>query len=779
MNRILLLVIILIAITSLSALRVSHDQLKISDNYDNQLFFNVNETQSDISQITLYYKSDLDRAYLKKDLLNESTLLTTFSFLIQFEIDEIKKKNGTFFEYYVVISNTAGEVISFPEINPEFNPYRSPIQKEQIKDAFILISPDDLSNLIEGQNIVISMFNIKDKLNAATINVNLNNKRLKTGYTIDDALLIIKVPKTSKDNKLSVSARLTDGQFVVSPTWDFQKKMHISNFSYYGNLTLLANNNSYMNMADSINYESNHEESAILQVTGKYKSIFIKNYLLISSLENSNNQKINKYYLGFISPRFDLHLGDYSPNYSEFTTYNKSVEGVSTALKFNNYKISVSAGRLDRKVEPKTIDDYYAYRSFNKEHLSAKMTYGNPNSSSFSLNFAKSKDNLSSLQKSAYEIEADSTTHYIIEAKDNLVVGADFELHLFSRRVNLFAEAAMSIYNSNINPGAMTQEELEDYLDETLPFDPEAVEPLIVVNKNMEPFKVGLNNSAIKAGINMNVFNNNLTVSFVQTGPSFYSLSSANIIQDKRIIRFIDNIVVSNQFFISGGAEVACDNTVDHKNKTLTTQSLFMNLNYSPAGLPFLSLNFINNSNKDDAFSDDPLKTDINNRYMQLTTGYSYSFLPFAYTTSSISYGIGFDEDKSRARAFDNDRNDIGFNNTFRFNNIPLVSKFGILISETKNRLDDNNQFKYNTAYFNNEYPLLDNKVIPFLNMKANLNSEDNISSQNIIVSTGAKYYPIKKTWLSADITYKTYTEENAQRDFNLLAGRLIISTSF
>ncbi|HOE92152.1 MAG TPA: hypothetical protein PLV22_09270, partial [Candidatus Cloacimonadota bacterium] len=109
----------------------------------------------------------------------------------------------------------------------------------------------------------------------------------------------------------------------------------------------------------------------------------------------------------------------------------------------------------------------------------------------------------------------------------------------------------------------------------------------------------------------------------------------------------------------------------------------------------------------------------------------------------------------------------------------PLVSKFGILISTTKNKFDENNQFKYNTAYFNNEYPLLDNKVIPFLNMKANLNSEDNISSQNFIVSTGAKYYPIKKTWLSADITYKTYTEENSQQDFNLLAGRLIISTSF
>ena len=81
MNRVLLLVIILITISSLYTLRVSHEQLRISDNYDNQLSFNVEETQSDISQISLYYKSDLDRAYLKKDLLSESSLLANFSLI--------------------------------------------------------------------------------------------------------------------------------------------------------------------------------------------------------------------------------------------------------------------------------------------------------------------------------------------------------------------------------------------------------------------------------------------------------------------------------------------------------------------------------------------------------------------------------------------------------------------------------------------------------------------------------------------------------------------------
>ncbi|HPM03050.1 MAG TPA: hypothetical protein PK816_12925 [Candidatus Cloacimonadota bacterium] len=707
--------------------------------------------------------------------------MNSFSFLVQSAIDEVMRKDSHFFEYYLKIMNQNGIELSLPQINPELNPYKSTIQRETFDDAFVLISPDDLTDLVEGQNIVISFYNVKDHLNRNSVNVKLNGKNMGSNVTIDDALLIIKLPGASKENKLNVSATLDNGQKIESPSWDFTKIKKHSAFDYYGNLTLLANSNNYSNYSDSLGLDSSDEQAGIFQFTGLYKWMILKNYLLFSSLEDSQSQKINKYYLGFLMPYFDLHLGDYSPNYSEFTVYNRSVDGVSATIKTELFRFALTSGKISRTVNPKDISLTDTYRAFDRDHLSAKVTFGNSNSFALSLNMAKSKDKVNSLKKEAYEISDSVSTEYLIQAKDNFVIGSDLQWHMFSRKFTLFAEVAMSIYNSNIIPGVMTKDSLESFIDDESPIDPEAFEPLIVINKNMEPFGFGLNNMAIKTGFNLNILKNNLTVSYNQTGPSFYSLSSTGIIQDKRIIRVMDNFILSNNFFISGGYELTSDNTVDQKDFTLSNQSYFVNFNYSPNNLPYFSMNFINNANSDDRPDSLSTRIDTNSQYMQFTTGYSYKFLPFAYTTSSISYGMGFDQDNSSVKLYDNKKNDIGLNTTFRFNDFPLTTKIGLNINTSNEKSTQDLTLKYNSFYLNNEYALFDNKLIPFLNFRTNMNSGDQNESRNLLFSTGTKYYPFKKTWLSADISYKTYTEDNpvSDKDYNLLISRFLISTSF
>ena len=320
----LIFIFVLLSFTSLFGIRASHNQITISDKTDNQLSITIDDSNSDINRISLYYKSESEMIYRSSDLLIESSPITSFTFLIQSEINEIKRVKGNLFEYYILIQNNDGEITYLPNINPELNPYKSPLQPPVAEDAFVLISPEDLSDLVEGQYIIISMFSIKDQVNTDKIKIKLNGKTIKSGYKIDDALLIIQAPKSSTDNKLSITAPLKNGQLMESPTWDFRKVKKRSNFEYYGNLTLTANNNSYLDRPDSLGLKSNDEQAAIFQFSGIYKSYVIKNYLMITSLENKQNQKINKYYLGFLSPNFDLHLGDYSPNYSEFSVYNSS-----------------------------------------------------------------------------------------------------------------------------------------------------------------------------------------------------------------------------------------------------------------------------------------------------------------------------------------------------------------------------------------------------------------------------------------------------------------------
>ncbi len=784
MNKIKVLIILILTLMNsafLFALKASHNPITISNESDNQLMINIDDTNSDVNSIILYYKSDKDLGYNMLELLNDSSSMNSFSFLIATVIDEIKAKDGNFFEYYLKLSNQDGEELTLPEINPELNPFKASIPKTSYSDAFVLISPDDLEDLVEGQNIVISFYNIKDQLNSSSLKVNLNGKDMKSNVVIDDALMIIKIPGSTKNNKLSVTATLDNGQKVESPSWDFSNLKKPSAFDFFGNLTLLANSNNYSNYSDSLGLESSDEQAAIFQFSGLYKWLIVKNYLLVSSLEDKQNQKINKYYLGFLMPYWDIHLGDYTPNYSEFTVNNKSVDGISTTFKTQQFRLAISFGKMARSVKPENINEYDTYRAFDRDHFSAKITMGNPKNFALSINLAKNKDNIKSLDKAAYEISDTTSTEYLILAKDNLVVGSDFEWNMFSRRFSLFGEVAMSIYNSNIIPGVMTKDSLENFIDDESPIDPEAFESLIIINKNMEPFGFGLNNMALKAGFNLNVLRNNLTVSFNQTGPSFYSLSSSSIIQDKRIIRIMDNFILSNSFFISGGYEMSNDNTVDQKDFTLSNNSLFVNLNYSPNNFPYFALNFINNDNADDRNEADSIRIDTKSQYMQFTTGYSFKLLPFAYTTSSISYGMGSDKDNSLMQMYDNTKNDISFNTTFRFNDFPLTSKIGFNLNTNNEKTLEELTLKYNSYYFNNEYALFNNKLIPFLNLRKNLNTGDQNKSENLVLSSGAKYYPFKNTWLSADISYKTYTEDNPSmdKDYNLLISRFLISTSF
>ncbi len=73
------------------------------------------------------------------------------------------------------------------------------------------------------------------------------------------------------------------------------------------------------------------------------------------------------------------------------------------------------------------------------------------------------------------EVEFDEDNP-LIKPNDNVVVGMHTDFRFYENRLIFGAEGAMSLYNSNIIGGVISQDSLETAFDTTIPFDPEDYE---------------------------------------------------------------------------------------------------------------------------------------------------------------------------------------------------------------------------------------------------------------------------------------------------------------
>ncbi len=794
MNKfVFILIILLFPLSAFATLSMSHYPLKRIDQNTTNIKLTILESDTDISNVQIFYKTNLEDVFKSYELDDHITSNNEISIPILPLITDIDFENGTMLQYYIVVSTTDGNSYTLPEINPEFNPYSVSIVKNDYQDAFIVISPDDISEAKVGDKLIISYYSIKDLIDSQQIKVTINSKDVTKLATVEGNLIVITVNESMKNGTLLIESVLNNGDKIESKPYVFSRVNIKSEYSVYGNGTFISNYNNIKTDYDSLSMESGHDEIGIFNITANYKRLFWKNYFYISSLETKNNQSVNRYYTGFISPYFDFHLGDYNPNFSELTLYNKNVQGISAKIKASSFSITGVYGQSARKISSRTTETGFIAGTYKRETMGARIAMGTSSRVKFSINIVKNKDDLNSLNESDYIkriVYTDSLTNLTITdtvsyryAKDNIVCGADFDIEVVPRYFSLFGEAAMSMYNSNINPGVMTRDELEDYIDRKIPFDPETVESIITINKNIEPFEVGISNTAFKAGMRLNFWRNSLMTTFYQIGPSYYSLSSTGVNQDYRSIKLIDNLIITPSFYISGGFERNNDNIVNQKDATTTNTTFFTSANYQPILWPYLSVNFMNTDNTDDR---DTLSMAQNFQSLQFNTGYTYSKLDFAQLTFDIQYGIGTDKEKNQ-NLFDNKRNDLGFSTFFRFKQIPLLTRTGIVLNMNKNDGNsvDVENVDFTTFYLNNEYSILNNKVIPFMNLNMQVKNGDIDEYSTTQINIGSKYAPFKKTWIVLDMGVKTfnhtksYSGSTVRDDYSNYFSKFTINTSF
>ena len=261
----------------------------------------IQNLHTDVSLVKINFKTDLDIYYKTYDLITENTTNRLFTFSIERILEEISEEDFKFFYYFIEVEDSEGEKITYPEINPEFAPvqvsYENQKQKSLSSSPFVIISPENLNQLTNNQNIVVSFFIDQDIIDKTSFKVILDDQDISHRVQIFDGILVFFVPQRDIQRRLRITATTINGDLISSPVWTFKtrsKPSIMSNFDLYGSFTFINNSADYSYSNEDKDAISTTDQTGIFNMSFLYKKIAIKNYLYFSSLEDKENQRLNK-----------------------------------------------------------------------------------------------------------------------------------------------------------------------------------------------------------------------------------------------------------------------------------------------------------------------------------------------------------------------------------------------------------------------------------------------------------------------------------------------------
>ncbi len=722
----------------------------------------------EIKEIKLYYREQGQLTYQEMEQDMESVSQTAFTF----RVDEAATYQSAV-EYFFQVTSKTGQIFTLPEQQAQTIPYVVGVSRPITSDesGFVLLSPDeDFSEGTKNYVIAISYFAVQDRIDLNSIQLIYDGEDVTANAEIYSNMLIYKVVNSKGGMHMyKVSASMKNGKEIESETW--KTKVSTSSFKQTLNLSGKSVVNSYLSSQaypnDSDKDDDDKRANWLLQFGGKYGWAGFKSKLYLSSLEDHNKQAVNRYNLSLTSPYFDLTAGDYTPNYGTFLMSGKNVNGIHARLHMPMFSLKITSGKIKRAVDGKlgselnTNGELIAKRSgtYQQNSLSVRSELGN-STFLWGLGFTKNKDDIDSIDEDVRFVYSEADT---LKPQDNIIIGTDFALSLFRRRLMWGAEVAMSYFNSNITDGALSLEEIEDEFDTTidLPFDPADFEDFFVANQFMQPFKPGPGNMAYKTYLRLFFYQNFLSVSYSAVGGSFNSLSSNFLQKDTSTLSVNDNIsLFGNKLFLNLGLNMIADNLNEEKESTTKSINYNTTVYYRPTTISYIRLGYNNGVTESDGDDASGIALNITNSCLKFGAGYSVEQIKVAPTEFSISYNKSANEDVAN-NSFESARDNIVFSANSDFEDLPLETVVSYSLS-MEDRVSSKST--YNSIYLKGSLTLMEDKLKPYVDLQFAANSGDAENSSTRL-NLGSSYYLFKNTFFSTNIGTKFFSDNNADEN--------------
>ena len=711
-------------------------------------------------------------------------------------------------EYYFEVQLLDGTVTNLPAVNaPEPRYKLSPgMVTGEKSNSFILLSDDEDADQSGDYILAVSFFDVAEEIDLGSIRVWVGGKDVTNASTItDNAILYRDSSPAAGDVRSMVSAKV-NGKDVHSELWTTRVKggkgFRFLPSNLRGSANFVSNVYDYNTDNPLPGPETIDDATGRLDMYGNYGMLNLQTNLLVSSLESSNKQPVNRYTLGFELPLLDVYLGDYSPNLSQFTMGNKNVRGLYSRFHTKFLSLVWSHGEMVRKTFSDLEDANgnplgFGTGTYKQEAIGARFQMGGDSGFQLGISGSRNRDIISSqnpMDFAYYTVSGD--TLYTVNPQDNAVLALDMRFNMPDQNIILGGEIAGSMHNKNTLPGAMSDETFNDFVGDDFPIEiaPSDLADFFIINENVEPLMPGRQNVAWTGYLRALLLGNYLDLRYTETGPAFRSQSSYYLANDTKQIQLNDQINILNMVYLNGGLSLTQDNLSETKEQTNTTLSWNAQATVRIPRLPYFKAGFFNNdySNEENTeiIPTNPfVPYTRNSQTISLGVGYNLAMIPVAPTSLDLTYRSGTDDsflNEPEVMQYKNLNNSINLTMTNRFKAIPLKTQILFTLYNQK-RDETGNAAVY--PLFDNQNSnvsigldyLLFNKILrPFFQWRLlSLSGDQNPQSYNYY-TLGVEAFPWKNLSVSTELGKQYYkNNDDSSQDYDNLTWRLLLNQRF
>ncbi len=550
-------------------------------------------------------------------------------------------------EYYVRATYTDKSEAIYPAVSPQDNPVSVTVKPKKTIGDLIVISPAKGEEVLEDDLLItISYYTISDQVDLKSAELRIDGKKVESGVVLSENMMTYLPDSPLEPGPHSFSFEISDkkGNKIGSVSSSFFSKSATQIGALESN-PLRYTTQSWAELrnetiADSSVFYSRLHASGDL----RYKSLALRGYFYVTNEEDDSRQASNRFFLRATSPFLDASVGDIFPEYNYYIANGLRIRGFEVNAHLGPFRVDVIQGTTAREVTPsfgpdsvvtddniaaelesngfllineqgvnKTYAQLLSSGTFEREVFTARAGV-NTSIIQWDLQFLKAKDQFS------------LPNAYGIEPSENLALGSSFKLALWPQRLDLFADVAFSMTNTDITNGSITPEALDSLLDQDFSKDIEDNFPggydrltdIITINENLLPlYPLDLSSVAYRFGTNVNMFNNFFRFEYLNQGQNYNSYGLAYYQPDVKGFRIFDRLrLLNNRLFLSANFERLTDNLLQERDITIqagpgdpeetisgTTTRTFIkgSVSYFPGlNWPSLRVDYSSQTNKND-----------------------------------------------------------------------------------------------------------------------------------------------------------------------------------
>ncbi len=507
-------------------------------------------------------------------------------------------------EYYLSVEDADGIEHRYPDDAPEAPPFRvavkagsgSGVDRLGVPPELVIVAPD-LGAALEAADfvLVVSYFDLDGDLAPTGLRLIVNGRDRSREARIDDGLLVWMPGPNLPPGPLRIEVEAEDlaGHRTRSSSLNLDLLRPGQIYEGPGFFETVAPprgrvvlDSRFTNL-DGEGAENRQEPDrtlrARLDARGEFGALDYRAKVFLTSDESGHHQPRNRYRFDVETGPLRLSLGDVTPRFNPLAIWGKRMRGMELELESHLLDAQLLYGSIQRAVEGEGYDSTVvgppeellpvveSAGTYTRQLRAFRVGAVTGRRVGMSLSFLKVKDDLGSIR-------------YGHKPKDNVVIGSDLAITLMGRRLLLDAAAAMSMLTEDISEGAVNQEEADSTLGIHLPFNPQNLEGLFIINGSTTPLNMkGLPNLALHASARGNIAGNLMEIRYRRVGPVYQSLAATSLPQDHEGFLIRDAFsLLQRRLRVTGEYERYHNNLLGDQTHTRDSDLIAGNLSYLP-----------------------------------------------------------------------------------------------------------------------------------------------------------------------------------------------------